>query len=219
MSIRDIYGPWGPIEIANYLRVNRATVDQWKQRDRLPDGGTVSGRPYWWPEVIDDWAAETGRIPTFEIMNSDGSEEDGIPAWMITDGEDCALYTVPYEDGETIHDAIRKFHMAGRLPAVEVTETERMDRPYTWQIDPYCWKLTQLRIPRSAEEWSDRLDALMAATGQDAGTVISWGYADGTLCWVSLDPEHRDADDDRCVIASGPWTVGYDRQSGYWTAR
>jgi hypothetical protein len=126
---------------------------------------------------------------------------------------------VPHEDGDTIHDAIRRFHVAGWLPAVEVTEAEPMDRPYTWQIDPYCWTLTQLRIPRSAKDWADRLDALMAATGQDAGTIISWAYADDTVCWVPVDPEHPDADDERGIIACGPWTVGYNAQSGYWTAR
>lgn len=219
MSIRDIYGPWGPLEIANYLRVNRATVDQWNQRNRLPAGGIVSGRPYWWPEVIDNWAANTGRIPTFEIMNSNGSEEDGLAAWFITDGEDSALHAVRYEEGDTIHDAIRRLTEAGHLPPVEITDRETMDRPYTWQIDPYRWTLTQLRIPHSADEWTNRLDALKASTGQDAGTLISWGYADGNLCWVPLDPEHPDADDERGIVASADWVVGYDRESEYWTAR
>lgn len=72
----------------------------------------------------------------------------------------------------------------------------------------------------SAEEWADALDEEMERTGQDAGTLISHGYASGQICGVELDPQHPDVDDERAVIASTcGWVVGYDHQSHYWTAR
>jgi len=72
----------------------------------------------------------------------------------------------------------------------------------------------------SASEWADALDAEMKRTGQDAGTLISFGYSNGQILDVALDPEHADADDEGGVIAStSGWVVRYDAQSGYWTAR
>lgn len=72
----------------------------------------------------------------------------------------------------------------------------------------------------SAEEWADAIDKEMKRTGQDPGTLISLGYANGQICGIVLDPQHPDADDERAVIAStSGWVVGYDPQSRYWTAR
>ena len=69
-------------------------------------------------------------------------------------------------------------------------------------------------------DWADAVDAEMRCTGQDAGTLISFGYANGEICGVTLEPEHPAADDERGVIVSEQgWVVGYDAQSGYWTAR
>lgn len=54
--------PVGIVEIAERLGVQRATVDQWKQRGLLPEPSwTVGGRPAWnWPDIA-RWAHETGR--------------------------------------------------------------------------------------------------------------------------------------------------------------
>ncbi|MFO7275207.1 MAG: hypothetical protein DIU55_010080, partial [Bacillota bacterium] len=72
----------------------------------------------------------------------------------------------------------------------------------------------------SAEEWADALDEEMERTGQDAGTLISLGYANGQLCGVELDPQHPEANDERGVIASlQGWVVEYDPQTRCWTAR
>lgn len=54
--------PLGMVEIAALLRVERQTVDQWRQRGifPLPDG-VVGGRPAWWPATITEWAGRTHR--------------------------------------------------------------------------------------------------------------------------------------------------------------
>lgn len=80
-----VHRPWGPVEISKYCRVERDTVDRWRQRDVLaqPDGET-SGRPYWWPETIMRWADNTGRRPIVGILwryhthTAVWSGEDGI---------------------------------------------------------------------------------------------------------------------------------------------
>lgn len=53
----------GIAEIAEYLEVNRTTVDQWRWRKLLPDPTwTVSGSPVWNLEGIEAWAVKTGRL-------------------------------------------------------------------------------------------------------------------------------------------------------------
>ena len=55
--------PVGAVEIAARAKVQRATVDQWRQRDdSFPaPRWTVGGRPAWdWPDVA-AWLAATGR--------------------------------------------------------------------------------------------------------------------------------------------------------------
>lgn len=217
---RSILGPWGMQEIARYARVSRDTVNKWRSRTTgFPDERTMSGNPYWWPDMVAAWLRETDRTPTFEIMASDGSESDDQPGWFISDGEDCARYTIPFEDGSTIQDAVAAFVRSGHLPPVALTKTEKMDNPYSWQPSgyEYRWHLTQISLPTSAAEWSDALDAFQAATGMPAGEVISWAYSDGTACWVPVDPEHPEADDERGVLASGGWAVRYSEQGGYWS--
>ncbi|RNF81162.1 hypothetical protein [Streptomyces botrytidirepellens] len=71
----------------------------------------------------------------------------------------------------------------------------------------------------SASEWAEALDAHQKETAQDVGTIISFGYADGQVLGVILDPNHPDADDERAVIASEEgWVVRYVPQSGWWEA-
>jgi hypothetical protein len=53
----------------------------------------------------------------------------------------------------------------------------------------------------SAREWADALDAHQKETGQSTGDLISFGYAEGQILGVSLDPSHPAADDERAVIA------------------
>ena len=54
--------PVGLAEIATMLDVQRATVDQWRQRDLLPEPRwMVGGRPAWTEEDIVQWAIATGR--------------------------------------------------------------------------------------------------------------------------------------------------------------
>lgn len=55
--------PVGIIEIAERLGVQRATVDQWRNRDLLPEPRwTVGGRPAWDWADIERWAKMTGRL-------------------------------------------------------------------------------------------------------------------------------------------------------------
>lgn len=71
----------------------------------------------------------------------------------------------------------------------------------------------------SAREWADALDAHQKETGQGAGDLISFGYADGQILGVALNPNHPEADDERAVIVSEQgWVVRYDPQSGWWEA-
>jgi hypothetical protein len=55
----------GLAEIAERLKVQRPTADQWRARGVLPDPlpGTVGGRPAWRWKAIADWARQTGRMP------------------------------------------------------------------------------------------------------------------------------------------------------------
>lgn len=71
----------------------------------------------------------------------------------------------------------------------------------------------------TAQEWADALDTHQKETGQDAGTIVSFGYADGEILGVVLDPSHPDADDEHGVIASEQgWVVRYNRSAGWWEA-
>ncbi len=54
----------GIVEIAEWLEVERGTVDKWRQRAVLPDAEwVVSGTPIWRWSTIRLWAASTGRLP------------------------------------------------------------------------------------------------------------------------------------------------------------
>jgi hypothetical protein len=53
----------GLLELAARLAVKRQTADQWRLRRLLPGPEfTVGGRPAWRWDVIEAWAAETGRL-------------------------------------------------------------------------------------------------------------------------------------------------------------
>lgn len=55
--------PLGLAEIAERFGRARNTVDHWRTDGLLPPpDGQVGGRPAWWPETIDRWAQETGRV-------------------------------------------------------------------------------------------------------------------------------------------------------------
>lgn len=63
MSTTAADTPVGSVEIAALLGVQRATVDQWRQRNLLPEPDwTVGGRPAWRTGTIVAWAKETGRL-------------------------------------------------------------------------------------------------------------------------------------------------------------
>lgn len=71
----------------------------------------------------------------------------------------------------------------------------------------------------NAQEWADALDTYQKETEQSPGDIVSFGYADGTILGVALDPNHPDADDDRAVVVSEQgWIVRYNRQAGWWEA-
>lgn len=55
--------PMGPHELAEFLGVKRATVQQWSFREVLPARDyTVGGFPAWELETVIAWAVETGRL-------------------------------------------------------------------------------------------------------------------------------------------------------------
>lgn len=211
MSLNDLrvmYGPWGAGEIADYLSIRRATVDKWQTRGVLPHPRYASGRPYWWPDEIDDWAEHTGRIPTFEILLSDGSEEiDADPAWGIVDDKDSFLHSVGYRAGETITQAVGRLSTYGRLPPVRPAKARHEGHPYSWQMEPTRWVLEQIRIPRSAEEWAAALNALTDAAGKDAPVE------DGSrACWVPFNNDRTDRS--LLVAANSDWFV--ELRDGSW---
>lgn len=57
--------PTGPNFIARLLGVDRATVDQWRQRGLFPSPDwpvEETGRPQWRRRTVLDWAKLTGRL-------------------------------------------------------------------------------------------------------------------------------------------------------------
>ena len=66
-AVNNTYGLLGPREIAEYLSVERKTVDTWRTRGVLPDPSLeLSGHPMWDIWLIQEWAASTGRLPMSE---------------------------------------------------------------------------------------------------------------------------------------------------------
>lgn len=71
----------------------------------------------------------------------------------------------------------------------------------------------------TAQEWADALDAHQKETGQSAGDIVSFGYADGQILGVVLDPNHPAADDEHAVVASEQgWVVRYSHSARWWEA-
>lgn len=55
--------PLGPKELAEFLGVKRATVQQWRFRQVLPaEDYRINGGPAWERQTIIEWAIETGRL-------------------------------------------------------------------------------------------------------------------------------------------------------------
>ena len=55
--------PVGIPEIAEALKVQRSTVDQWRARKLLPEPKwIVGGRPAWDMDDVMEWARKTGRL-------------------------------------------------------------------------------------------------------------------------------------------------------------
>lgn len=121
------------------------------------------------------------------------------------------------EARKELGDLARAAHYSGQITTL--TDNGKPIARIVPIEEPAMTSSDSVRIA-SASEWADALDAEMKHTGQDVGTLIRVGYANGQVCGIILDPEHSDADDERGVIASAQgWVVEYDAQSGYWTAR
>jgi len=55
--------PVGFEEIAARLHVQSRTVQMWRYRGLLPPAdGTISGRPFWFWPIVEQWAEQTGRL-------------------------------------------------------------------------------------------------------------------------------------------------------------
>ncbi len=51
--------------VAERMGVKVDTVWKWRYRQVMPgEDGLVSGQPWWWPETLRVWAAQTGRTYT-----------------------------------------------------------------------------------------------------------------------------------------------------------
>jgi hypothetical protein len=77
--------------------------------------------------------------------------------------------------------------------------------------------MTDTTTPTTAGEWADALDAEVG-NHETVGTMVSFAYADGSICGVSIDGE---ADDDygrQLTSSDGLMVVRYREQDGYWTA-
>src|SRR4051812_41769137 len=82
--------PVGAVEIAALLDVRRATVDQWRQRNLLPQPEwVVGGRPAWRESTILEWAQRTGRPTSLEKSVRRIFAELETPKVAFT-GEMCA---------------------------------------------------------------------------------------------------------------------------------
>lgn len=69
--------PVGIKEIAERLGVQRKTVDQWLQRNVMPEAKwTVGGRPAWDWDDVGRWAVETGRM-------RDPTTDDAVMGWWF----------------------------------------------------------------------------------------------------------------------------------------
>jgi hypothetical protein len=64
-----------------------------------------------------------------EIMASNGKEisDESVQTWGITDGRDAFIYQVPYNEDDTINDAIDRFRESGALPEGETEVVDEED--------------------------------------------------------------------------------------------
>ena len=71
-----------------------------------------------------------------------------------------------------------------------------------------------------ARAWAAAITAHTETTGWLPEDVAARAAERGQLCGVALDFDHPDTDLADCVLASqAGWVVGYDHDTGAWTAR
>lgn len=74
-----------------------------------------------------------------------------------------------------------------------------------------------------AHAWATSIDTYMREHELDAGSIMSWGYANGHIGGIELLPEHELTTDDN-LVGENPhdpdevWVIEYKPQSGFWVA-
>lgn len=73
------------------------------------------------------------------------------------------------------------------------------------------------RTITTADQWADALDA-ETHTSASVGDLVSFAYADGSMCGVSINYETDDDHGRQLTSADGRWVVRYREQDGFWSA-
>lgn len=94
-------------------------------------------------------------MTSFDILVSDGSEDNGEPTWMVVDDSDCMVAGVPYVEGDAINDAVERMQSAGILPeAIGPPARQTMPDPYSFQPPGlgYRWTINRTNNPTNDKE-------------------------------------------------------------------